>query len=223
MPLFVSRERLYRRCGLPRACAPWALDSSGFTQLSRNGRWTFSARQYAGEVRRFRDEIGMMEHAAAQDWMCEPHILKQTGLDVREHQIRTIASYVELRALDDSLPWMPVLQGWEREDYLRHVEMYDACGIDLRRASVVGLGSVCRRQATDEAADIIKDLAALGIRLHGFGLKRGGIDKARHRLVSADSMAWSVAGRWAPDAAHGHSSCSSCFEYALDWYARVVG
>ncbi len=40
VPLFVSdrRLRVYRQ--LPRAAAPWAADSGGFTELQKYGRWT---------------------------------------------------------------------------------------------------------------------------------------------------------------------------------------
>lgn len=41
VPLFVS-DRTLRRCArLPRAVAPWSLDSGGFTELQRYGSWDF--------------------------------------------------------------------------------------------------------------------------------------------------------------------------------------
>ena len=77
--LFISHTRLAARLGprarLPRAIAPWALDSGGFTQLQRFGRWTFTPEQYVAAVRRYRDEIGMLEWAAPMDWMCEPWVI----------------------------------------------------------------------------------------------------------------------------------------------------
>jgi hypothetical protein len=42
VPLFISRNRLTRYKTLPRAIGPWALDSGGFTELQRYGRWTVS-------------------------------------------------------------------------------------------------------------------------------------------------------------------------------------
>lgn len=50
--LFVSRRALGRYKTLPRAVAPWALDSGGFTELTLHGRWTLSAREWAAEARR---------------------------------------------------------------------------------------------------------------------------------------------------------------------------
>jgi hypothetical protein len=53
-------------------------------------------------VRRYRDEIGCLDWAAPQDWMCEPFILAKTGLSVREYR-RTVASYLRLTELAPDL------------------------------------------------------------------------------------------------------------------------
>ena len=53
VPLFVSRRRLVKYVNLPRAVAPWALDSGGFTEIAKYGRWETSPRDYVREVRRF--------------------------------------------------------------------------------------------------------------------------------------------------------------------------
>ena len=46
MPLFVSHRRLAGRRTLPRAIAPWALDSGAFSELSLYGEWRTTAGQY---------------------------------------------------------------------------------------------------------------------------------------------------------------------------------
>ena len=226
VPLFVSHRALVKRRTFPRAVAPWALDSGGFTELKLHGRWMTSAAQYAADVRRFRDEVGMMDWAAPQDWMCEPdEILPRTGLSVAEHQQRTIANYLELRALAPDLPFVPVLQGWGLADYWRHVEQYQAAGVELDQLPLVGVGTVCRRQKTSIAQLVMSTLSAEGLRLHGFGFKLTGLRKAAQHLVSADSMAWSVNGRWNPAqriAGHTHKSCANCIEWALSWREDAI-
>ena len=57
-PLFVSHHRLVSRRSLPRAARRWALDSGGFTEISKHGRWTITPAEYIAAVRRYRDEIG---------------------------------------------------------------------------------------------------------------------------------------------------------------------
>ncbi|MFC9604568.1 hypothetical protein ACFTTN_14055 [Streptomyces niveus] len=223
IPLCVSHRRLARRRTLPRAVTSWMLDSGAYSELYLHGAWTVSPAEYATAVRRYADEIGELERAAIQDWMCEPHILARTGQSVYDHQARTVASYLNLMWRDDELPWMPVLQGWTCEDYVRHVDMYAAMGIDLTVEPLVGLGSVCRRQNTKEAVRIVEALHGLGIRLHGFGVKATGLRQVHHLLYTSDSMAWSYsARRSAPLPGCTHKTCSNCLRYALIWRTRLL-
>ena len=227
IPLFISDRRLRGYRTLPRAQAAWALDSGGFTELSRYGTWDHgpTARQYAARIHRYRDEIGGMSWAAPQDWMCEPAITARTGLTVAEHQQRTVASVLHLRDIDPGLPVIPVLQGWAVSDYLRCADLYQRAGIDLTTEPLVGLGSVCRRQATTQTELIIGALRAHGIhQLHGFGVKIQGLILSGHLLTSADSMAWSYAARRQPPlpgCETRHINCANCFRYAARWYTHV--
>jgi hypothetical protein len=228
VPLFVSHRRLSRRPGqrLPQALGSWALDSGGFSEIDQHGRWLTTPEAYAAAVRRYRDEIGGLAWAAPQDWMCEPRMLAKTGLTVAEHQARTVENFLHLRELAPDLPIIPVLQGWILSDYLACVDQYDRAGVDLLAAPVVGVGSVCRRQATGEIGEITGTLAALGLNLHGFGVKTQGLARYAENLVSADSMAWSKAARMEPrrPGCEHRGNCASCLPYALDWRSsKIVG
>lgn len=220
-PLFVSHRALGRYKTMPKACVPWALDSGGFSELSIEGEWKTTPETYVAAVRRYRDEIGMMEWAAPQDWMCEPHMLEKTGLSVAEHQKRTIANYIELTVIAPELPFIPVVQGWTFEDYLTCVESYADAGVDLTALPLVGVGSVCRRQSTPEGAMIFAGLRALGLRLHGFGVKLTGLATFGHLLESSDSMSWSYRARRVPPLpGHTHQNCANCLEFAARWRAE---
>ena len=83
--------------------------------------------------------------------MCKPQILAKTGLTVEEHQRRTLNNYRELMQTAPDLPWIPILQGFTIGDYWQHAEAYQKAGIDLVDASVVGCGTLCRRQHTIRA------------------------------------------------------------------------
>lgn len=225
VPVMVSHGRLRTRKRLPRATAPWVCDSRGFTELSSNGRWTIPARQYATALRRYAQEVGQLVWASPQDWMCEPFIVRKTGLTVTEHLARTVESVHQMRALlAGQVHIIPVLQGYVLLDYLRCVDLYAAHGIDLRAEPVVGLGSVCRRQATDEIHTIVSVLSAMDIKLHGFGVKTAAIEAVGPLLESADSEAWSYgARRRIVHCAHGlvrwAANCRLC---ALDWRDDVL-
>ncbi len=224
IPLFVSNRTLMPRKGLPRALGPWMLDSGGFSELSLFGEWRTSPQRYVELTSRYADEIGNMEWAAIQDWMCEPQILNSTGLSLKEHQLRTIRSYQELTQLDSTLPWLPVIQGWSRTDYLRHIDLYEANQISLKDFPLVGVGSVCRRQSTDEIGEIVQAIAEEGITIHAFGVKKRGLKKYQDHLTSTDSMAWSYQARYAdPLPGHTtHKNCANCLDYALKWRRQLL-
>lgn len=220
VPLFVSHRRLRVYKSLKPATTRWSLDSGGFTELSMFGEWTVQPADYVMAVRRYRDEIGNLDWASQQDWMCEPVMLQRTGRSVEEHQRLTVENFLELRSLAADLPIIPVLQGWVLDDYLRHVEMFAAAGVDLLEEHVVGVGSVCRRQGTWEAAEIAHALQPM--RLHAFGAKRDAIGLYGDLLASCDSMAWSYTGRRHPVAGCDKKTCASCLHFALDWRRKAL-
>lgn len=219
VPLFISRTTFRGRKSWPRARVGWALDSGAFSELTKHGKWTLPAKEYADIIDAAAEGIGRMLWAAPQDWMCEPHMVAKTGLTVEEHQRRTIDSVLALRTLTRHHV-IPVLQGYTQAEYHAHVEQYDKAGVDLRAEPVVGLGSVCRRQRMLEAEPIVRGLAALGLRLHGFGVKLTGLARFADVLISADSMAWSYRGWRAMrdgDLPRTQGNCAHCKWFALYW------
>lgn len=234
VPMCVSRTRFERQKSYPRALGPWMLDSGGFTELSRHSGWTVSPASYVRTVRRLADEVGNMVFASPQDYMCEPDQLRKTGLSVDEHQRRTVGNFLELRALAPDLPFVPVLQGWRAADYVRCVELYDAAGVRLADYPTVGVGTVCRRQHTAEIAEVLGAVhgLGLGLRLHGYGVKKEGLRGYSELLASADSLAWSYRARMAArdrarrgeplPAPCTHASCANCSRFALNWRGEVL-
>ena len=230
IPLFISAIRLRRRkTRFPQSKGKWALDSGGFSELNKTGTWSVTAKAYSDEVSKWMEEIGSLEWAAIQDWMCEPIVLKKTGKTVLDHQRLTIQNYHDLIAIDGSKPWIPVVQGWEFDDYLKHVEMYYESGVDLRKCKLVGIGSVCRRQDTLMVESLIKVLATSGIKVHGFGFKIDGLKKCSRWLESADSLSWSFYARRVYSAVGSRmcdenhkGSCASCFDWAGKWRKKVL-
>lgn len=233
VPLFVSHRRLAGRRTLPRAIAGWALDSGGFSELSLFGEWRTTPEEYVAAVRRYDREIGELEWAAPQDWMCEPIMLAKTGLGVAEHQLRTVANFRRLQKLwyaetDDESPFMPVLQGWSTKDYLDCAFRYAAEGVDLCDYPLVGLGSVCRRQATAEIGEIVaavRNAIDPELPIHGFGVKKRGLLTYGDDLETADSMAWSFDARRLASplpGCKGHKNCANCLVYAQQWRSDIV-
>lgn len=216
VPLFVSRNAFGAMRSLPRARTLWALDSGGFTELSRHGRWRSDARAYVADVRRLVDEVGSLVWAAPQDWMCEPEIVWKTGLSVEEHQRRTVENFLELRSLAPELPFAPVLQGWRAGEYDECAELYARAGVDLCAEPIVGVGSVCRRKNTTSLVQIGVCLPD-GPRYHAFGLKRTGLfSGAGDFFASADSLAWSFHER------RERSGLQNDLDAALAWRSTTL-
>jgi hypothetical protein len=193
--MFIASHRMQRKSAFPPATVPFALDSGGFNHLLREGRWTVSPREYAEHVQRIKVETGKLEWAAVQDWVCAPAVLTKTGRTVLEHQQLTIESYFELQHLAPRVHWVPALQGVSRDDYIRHVEMYQQAGVQLEELDLVAVGSVAPRQTSDLVVGLLEELSAQGMILHGFGIKIAGIRKSLPFLASSDSMAWSWEAR----------------------------
>lgn len=227
VPLFVSHRTLRNLQTRKTARTDWCLDSGGFTELSLNGGWTISPDEYAWYVTRYKNGFGRMQWASQQDWMCEDIMLKKTGKTVFEHQTLTTQNFLDLHRIAPNLPFIPVIQGQTLDDYLRHIQMFADAGITLSDYETVGIGSVCRRQSTNEIVPIVQEITSRKISLHGFGMKTTGLKKVGHMMKSADSMAWSFAARVTnykrPECTHTAPRCSDCLVYAQEWHAKIQG
>ena len=227
MPLFISDRRLRTYKTLPRAASTWALDSGGFTELSRYGTWDHGPApgQYAARIRRYQDEIGHLAWAAPQDWMCEPAITARPASPSPNisgaPSTTSCGCGILIRACRSS---RSCKAGPSATTFAAPTPT--STRVSTSRAEpLVGLGSVCRRQATTCIELIITALRACGItRLHGFGVKITGLTRCGPLLASADSLAWSYAARRQPPLPGcelRHINCANCPRYAARWYAHV--
>ena len=229
VPLFVSMRSLHKRKKPLTQQGRLAIDSGGFTELNMYGKWTVSAEAYCERLNRLEDLGLRPDWAAQQDWMVEPFVLKKTGKSIIEHQNRTVLNLIRLRELQPKVHVIPVIQGWSLQDYERCIHFFYKKGVDLSREQVVGVGSVCRRQATTEIHDIMKFVHSCGIAAHGFGVKVQGLKKYANLLTSADSLAWSFGARQRQEhcescieAGVTTKNCANCISYALAWRERLV-
>ena len=234
VPKFISAARLDRLVTReerwPVTCVdPWAIDSGAYIALSGTNRWVpwwRDAETYASKILSFATDSGWPpDFVAPQDWPCEPSVRKITGATVREHQQLTLDSYLFLADEWPWLPWIPVLQGWDADDYRVHERMYLDAGVDLAGAHRVGVGSICRRGHLPKIVEVIEQFAESGYRLHGFGIKTTALPIIGHLLRSADSMAWSYHARRnnlrLTECEH-RGDCRNCYRYAAAWRERVL-
>lgn len=192
---FVSVVRLRNRKG-PFDVGDWIMDSGAFSEVSTHGGYRHDVEEYAGQIRRWKSN-GNLLAAVAQDFMCEPWIVAKTGLSVERHQQLTVERYDALLAEATGVYILPVLQGYQPDDYVRHIRLY---GERLERNQWVGVGSICKRNGDPRAIQAV--LMAIrnerpDLKLHGFGLKTTALADPliKSMLYTADSMAWSFAAR----------------------------
>lgn len=227
-PLFVSIRTINRIKSRPQAVNDWCCDSGGFTELTMHDKWVTTPQQYVDALRSA-IQIGRMKWASPQDWMCEPHMIAKTGLTIEKHQQLTCENFATLQQLAPELPIIPVLQGWEPDDYRKHCTMYEQHGIKLTNYQTVGLGSFCRRANVAGVRELVIDLHQQGLQLHGFGLKQDGLKLFGNHLKSSDSMAWSFTGRMAGrkginlcGQTHKAKGCGDCWAWAQQWGDKVA-
>lgn len=192
---FISINRVRERKSCVHA-GEWIMDSGAFRELEKFGGYRHSPAEFASDVNRIAALNPTLIMVVSQDYMCEPIMLKKTGLTIADHQRLTVERYDAIVPCTN-IYVMPVLQGYSLTSYLDHLHMY---GDRLKSGMVVGVGSICKRNGDPE--QIRKILHAIKrerpeLRLHGFGLKSTALASGivRSCLYSADSMAWSFAAR----------------------------
>ena len=176
---------------------PVALDSAGFVAASRY-------RGFPWEVNDYLDLAGSAPWLwwASMDWCVEPEIAhdEEAILDRISGTVRLniqCLNGADRRGIADR--FVPVIQGWHPEHYLRCLERMPFV-LDF---PLVGVGSMCRRHVDGEYGILhvldVLDRAFSGseTRFHLFGLKSQGVSAARShpRVASCDSQAYGVAAR----------------------------
>ena len=167
------------------------IDSGGYSFILGKGEYTTSNREYLEYIEEHSPQV-----FALRDYPCEPDVLEKHGRSVRDHQDMTIQKHKELMRLIpeydiDSEP-LCVVQGWELEDYLYHIDRLNEIGL---LTDYVGIGSVCRRGQDEEIRRIILEVdRALPdrCRIHAFGVKANVLrfGDVVDVLDSADSLAY---------------------------------
>lgn len=225
-PIFISNRQLRKYKTLKPAQTTWSLDSGGFTELNMYGKWETTPTTYIADIHRYTQEIGQLDWAAPQDWMCEPQVLKKTGKTIQEHQKLTVENWITLKNLAPDLPIIPALQGWQPDDYLRHRDLYATYGIDLTQQPTVGMGTFCRRASLRPVHKLVWQLHNDGIKMHGFGVKSDGLPQIGHLLQSSDSLAWSYTARFGTGVrcgtSHKAKNCANCHIWANQWANKTI-
>jgi hypothetical protein len=157
------------------------LDSGGFTEIFRFGKYTFSSAEYYEYI--LNHDI---DHFATMDYPCEPIVLQKTGKTVNEHIVMTVESNLDLM---DCAGVVPVIQGYAVDDYIYCCDLINDYGGEK---PLMAIGTMCKRT---KVADAIAILQAVSkefphSQFHAFGLKKNFLPKVKDMIYSSDSIAW---------------------------------
>jgi len=174
------------------------IDSGGYSFMKGKGEYSTSDAEYLGFVKQAKPEV-----FALRDYPCEPDVRDKLNRTVEEHQRMTLERHRSLLDLWDDAWWtkaqpVSVIQGWELEDYVHHLDQLRDNGV---LTEYVGIGSVCRRHEDQDLLRIIQRIRQeLGPKhkLHAFGVKKNILrfPEALKALDSADSMAYEYAEKY---------------------------
>lgn len=183
----------------PWAGPEWFIDSGGYSTLDATGEYETTPEEYVAYLAEHEAREGVeIARYALRDWACERKLLRDNDRNVRVHQNWTIRDHFECLELADErgieAEPVPVLQGHDLREYLRHLDYYRDHGL-LDGTTYLGIGSVCKRENVAEIRDTLERLreeVPSEIRLHGFGITREllYVPEAVEALDSVDTAGW---------------------------------
>jgi hypothetical protein len=171
----------------------WMLDCGSYHNLITYGEHQLSPEEYEEQVVKW-SYCGNLMAAVCQDYICDKEVLEKTRLTVGESQEKTIENYRRLKTKVNQTYILPVLQGQEPNDFVKHLEMYGY----LEPNAWIGVGSLPKRLGFNIEKILLKIKSARpDLRLHGFGLgiRELSYGSVKNLLYSADSAAWTINAR----------------------------
>jgi hypothetical protein len=223
-----AKKRVFRAPSFAICDLDIALDSAGYVAMKHYGGYPWTVEQYV-------ELAGLWGWSwyAQMDFCCEPEIASnQFLIDARVWASAYNLAYclkVARTWRDAGAFWlqdpMPVLQGWNPEDYVHCIKLYDAVlGGDWPK--LVGVGSVCRRHSggPDGVVRVVSAIAnelPAHVGLHLFGVKGSALsDLVGLPVASMDSAAWQYRARM--KALHDNISCTIRVKSAAmeHWYRK---
>jgi hypothetical protein len=190
----------WARVGLkaPKLPRPFrtAADCGGFVATKIWGDYRYTPEQYVTWLESFRPEW-----AATMDYCCEDEITAGKPGIVLERQQRTTEMayrfWTDYRSA--SWSWVPTVQGWNVEDYVRHARDLKSLIDEMRRADRyqmfrVGIGTLCARASANMVQRVVRAVVdeLPGVPLHLWGVKLSVLQSSYSlpQVVSVDSGAW---------------------------------
>lgn len=198
---FPSADRRIKDVALPTHITHTAADCGGFVATRVWGDYRYTPDDYACWLGTFEPQW-----AATMDYCCEDEIIAGRQGLVADRQRRTAAMAEHFWTHYRSAPWawVPTIQGWLLDDYVRHARELRGLIYEMRDwydghpGFRVGIGTLCARASTQMIHDVVGAVAVElpGVPLHLWGVKLRVLQsrKELQGVVSVDSAAWYASG-----------------------------
>ena len=199
------------------------IDSGGFPSSFIHNGYDRSDLEYLHFVRKVRADYFVL-----RDYPCEPQILQKYSVTAKDQIHRTLEHHLELLELYERLEIkaqpIPVIQGWEIDDYIYCIDLFKEHGL-IDRFDYIAIGSTCRRyqvKTTQQIILTVREELPSRIKLHAFGVKLSVLDNKAvwDALYSADSSAWDFIARWKSLRTSDDTSLLS-YNLALNYLAKI--
>ena len=218
---------------LPNNMNTLFVDAGGYGILTKLKDYPFSPNTYFRDLR-----ILKPAYWGSMDYPCHPPFLKRLGRTVTEQIIATLNNQILLMEHDqfDQVPgqFIPVIQGWEMDDYLYCIDAMRDNGL---LTDYMAIGSLKRPRKGNNGPNQTKQLILQiakelpGTRLHIFGITLLILEDpmVAPAIYSGDSASWSfehkftkVGGPHRPDLPHAgvENHFDRRFLVAQDWLQR---
>ncbi|DBA34715.1 TPA_asm: queuine tRNA-ribosyltransferase [Caudoviricetes sp. vir519] len=224
--IMINVLNLPRGARPPPNCKLFFVDSGGFSFFQRRFKdYPFSPGEYLQKIEKLKPDF-----FASMDIPCEPEIVQRLGTSVHHNIQKTIENQIKLLDVLDEISlesvMIPVIQGYELEDYLTCIDLMREQGL---MTDYMAIGSICRRGPAGPMVKIIISIKRLlRIKLHAFGVK---IPVLKNKacfdaLYSTDSAAWHYEAQFRcerKDHIHRHIKDPKKRRLAVtrDWKARL--
>jgi len=184
----------------PKCAKVLFVDSGGFGTIYAHGRYKKTDLQYLAYVKKHKPR-----YFALRDYCCEPEVLRKWNRTVRQHIHMTLDHHLRLLDLVEKISVesqpVPVLQGWELDDYLYCLDLFREHGLINGRFDLLGLGTICRKVNLKSCKSILlrlREEIPSKIKLHGFGVKLSFLKDLAvwNALYSVDTVAYDFISRW---------------------------
>lgn len=174
-------------------CESLFIDSGGFQATSS---WDMEFPYEPKELFDWAESIDA-DLVACPDFACEPELHETSVMDrihrtVEEHAL----AYAQYKDGDYTFELVPVLQGYEPEQYRRCIELYEREGFI---EDYMAIGTVCKRDSVDSIHRVLETLERHlpDTEWHMFGMTLNAWKDRRlwGRFKSADTAAWNWGGQ----------------------------